>query len=111
MKKKTKKIVNKRVARKAKNVWKVYILETDKGQLYTGITNNLERRLKMHQKGQGALYTKFFGAKKILYTEDRPDRSSALKREHAIKQWTRSQKFDLIAKRSNKERRHACRDH
>ena len=108
MKKKT---VKKKTAKKARGPWKVYILETDKGQLYTGITNNLERRLKMHQKGKGALYTKFFGAKKILYTEDRRNRSAALRREHAIKQLTRQKKFELIAKKMNKEKKHACRDH
>jgi putative endonuclease len=96
MKKRKKKKVEKRVYKKTKGDWKVYILETDKNQLYTGITNNLERRLKMHQKGKGALFTKFFGAKEILYTEDYPDRSAAMKREHAIKQLTRQKKLQLI---------------
>ncbi|MFA6378786.1 MAG: GIY-YIG nuclease family protein [Candidatus Omnitrophota bacterium] len=94
--KKTKKKAKKRVNKKTEGDWKVYILETDKDQLYTGITNNLERRLAMHKKGKGALFTKFFGAKEILYTENYFNRSTALKREYEIKKWPRSKKLELI---------------
>jgi len=96
MRKKTKKKVKKRVNKKTEGDWKVYILETNKNQLYTGITNNLERRLAMHKKGKGALFTKFFGVKKVLYTEDYFNRSAALKREFEIKRWPRSKKLELI---------------
>ena len=93
-KKKIKK--KKRVNKKTQGDWKVYILETEKNQLYTGITNNIERRIAMHKKGRGALFTKFFGVKKVLYTEDYPTRSTALKREFAIKKLTRNKKLELI---------------
>ncbi len=96
MRKRSRKKTKKRVNAKTQGDWKVYILETDKAQLYTGITNNLERRLAMHQKGKGALFTKFFGARQILYAEDQPTRSAALKREHEIKTWPRAKKLELI---------------
>jgi putative endonuclease len=95
-KKKMHKKVIKRVNKKTEGGWKVYILETDKNQLYTGITNDLEKRIATHKKGKGALFTKFFGVKEVLYTEDRPNRSAALKREHEIKQWPRKKKLELI---------------
>jgi len=109
MKKKTAKKPAKRKNKTTIGDWKVYILETDKNQLYTGITNNLERRLAMHQKGKGALFTKFFGAKEVLYTEDYLTRSAALKREHEIKTWPRSKKLELIqTKIIDEGRTYAC---
>ncbi len=91
----------KRVNKKSIGDWKVYILETDKHQLYTGITNNLEHRLATHKKGKGALFTKFFGVKELLYTENYPTRSAALIREHEIKTWPRSKKVELIQTKNN----------
>ncbi|HOD11890.1 MAG TPA: GIY-YIG nuclease family protein [Candidatus Omnitrophota bacterium] len=96
MKKRAIKKAKKRVNKKTQGDWKVYILETDKDQLYTGITNNLEKRLATHKKGKGALFTKFFGVKALLYAEDQPTRSAALKREHEIKTWPRAKKLELI---------------
>ena len=95
-KKKANKKVMKRVNKKTQGDWKVYILETEKNQLYTGITNNLERRVNMHKKGKGALFTKFFGVKEVLYTEDSQTRSTAMKREREIKKLVRSKKLELI---------------
>lgn len=76
--------------------WKVYILETENNQLYTGITNNIERRIKEHREGRGARFTRIFGFKKLLYTEDYPTRSEALKRESQIKTWPRDKKNALM---------------
>lgn len=92
----------KRINKKTIGDWKVYILETDKNQLYAGITNNIERRLATHKKGKGALFTKFFGVKKLLYTEDQPTRSAALIREHEIKTWPRNKKLELIKANAEK---------
>ena len=50
-------------------MWYIYILETDDGRLYTGATNDVDRRFSAHQKGQGAKFTRIFGCKKLLYTE------------------------------------------
>jgi putative endonuclease len=77
-------------------VWYVYILECQDSSLYTGITNNLQRRLQEHQQGKGGCYTRSFGAKRLVYREGHPDRSQALKREAQIKGWPRSRKQALI---------------
>ncbi|MBF0522522.1 MAG: GIY-YIG nuclease family protein [Candidatus Omnitrophica bacterium] len=84
--------------------WRVYILETQNGQLYTGITNNLKRRMKEHESGRGARFTRVFGFKELLYTEKHPTRSDALKRESQIKSWSRPQKDKLVlGKRKRKK--------
>lgn len=75
----------------------VYILQSEDGRYYTGYTTDLNRRLKEHQNGSGGKFTKSFGAEKILYYESFPDKSSALKREAQIKNWTRPKKEALIS--------------
>jgi len=77
-------------------VYFVYILECDDGSLYTGITNNLERRLEAHQSGKGGRYTRGRNVVKFVYTEEQPNRSSASKREAEIKSWRREDKLALI---------------
>ncbi|MBI4374201.1 MAG: GIY-YIG nuclease family protein [Deltaproteobacteria bacterium] len=74
----------------------VYILQCADGRYYTGYTTDLEQRLKKHQLGSGAKFTRAFGAKKILYHETFPDKSSALKREAQLKSWPRAKKEALI---------------
>ncbi len=74
----------------------VYIIECGDTSLYTGVTNDLERRFKQHKEGKGGHYTRSKEIVKIVYTEECPDRSSALKREAQIKSWTRQKKLDLI---------------
>lgn len=74
----------------------VYILECVDGSLYTGITTDLERRFKEHQEGIGSHYTKAKKAKKIMYSEECSDRSSASKRELEIKKWPRNKKIEMI---------------
>ncbi len=74
----------------------VYILECADQSLYTGITNNLERRFKQHQRGEASHYTSAKRAVKILYTEEFPSRSAALKREAEIKSWRKDKKLRLI---------------
>jgi|TARA_B110000238_G_C16053228_1_gene407057 putative endonuclease len=78
------------------DAWVVYILECKDKTLYTGITNNLERRVQQHESGQGAKYTKGRGPFRIMYTQECEDRSLALRREHEIKQLSRSEKLALI---------------
>jgi putative endonuclease len=78
------------------DAWVVYILECKDKTLYTGITNNLERRVQQHESGQGAKYTKGRGPFRIMYTQKCEDRSLALRREHEIKQLSRSEKLALI---------------
>lgn len=81
--------------------WKVYILETNKGTLYTGITNDLAKRLATHKKGKGALFTRLCGVRRLLYSVSRPNRSSASKREAEIKKWPRAKKLKLIKQYRN----------
>lgn len=77
-------------------MWLVYILKCKNDDLYTGITDNLQRRFEEHASGKGGHFTKSFVAEKILFSEEYPDKSSALKREAQIKGWTRRKKLALI---------------
>lgn len=77
--------------------WIVYIIQTRTGQLYTGITTNLERRLKEHQTGnKGAKFFRFSEAYNVVFQETHMSRSDASKREADLKKLTRSQKNELI---------------
>ena len=80
----------------------VYLLECKDGTLYTGITNDVVRRLAQHKKGTGGHYTRAKQAVRIAYVEEHPSRSSALKREAEIKSWPREKKFALVQKTSRK---------
>lgn len=77
--------------------WIVYILECSDNSLYTGITNEMERRLEEHRTGRGAKYTKHRRPLRVRYTEYQASKSAALKREAAIKSLNRSEKLALIA--------------
>ena len=74
----------------------VYLLECDDGSLYTGITTDVERRLVEHKSGIGSHFTRAKKAKRIVYSEKHPDRSSALRREAEIKKWPRKRKLALV---------------
>jgi putative endonuclease len=76
--------------------WYVYILECKNRSLYTGITDNLERRLAKHKSGKGGKFTRAFVAKRLLYSEERLTKGNALKRESEIKRWRRKKKLALI---------------
>jgi putative endonuclease len=77
--------------------WSLYILRCADGTLYTGITNNLDRRVKQHNLGQGAKYTRGRGPLELVYCEHYTNRSEALKREYLVKQMSVLQKRQLIA--------------
>lgn len=77
--------------------WIVYILECSDHSLYTGITNDLERRLEEHRAGKGAKYTKHRSPLKVRHTECQNTKSAALKREAAIKSLAKADKLALIA--------------
>jgi putative endonuclease len=79
-----------------KSGWCVYVIECKNGSLYSGITNNLEKRIAMHKAGKGAKYTRSFGVKKLSFKENCRNKSSALKKEAAIKKLSRQKKLDLI---------------
>lgn len=76
----------------------VYLLECKDGSLYTGITTDVERRLKEHASGVGAKYTRAKEPVRIVYQEEHLDRSAASKREAEIKKYARGQKLALFQK-------------
>ena len=78
--------------------WFVYMLRCGDGSLYTGYTDNVARRLAVHQSGKGAKYTRSRPPVTLAYQEELPDKSSAMRREAAIKRLTRRQKLELIEK-------------
>lgn len=78
------------------NMWFVYILQCKDKSYYIGSTNNIERRLKDHLRGSGGKYTISHKAERIVYKEELPNKSEALKREHQLKKWSRAKKEHLI---------------
>ena len=74
----------------------VYLLRCADGTLYTGFTNDLARRLAVHNAGKGAKYTRGRRPVELVYWESFSNKSSALRREYAIKRLPRGQKLALI---------------
>lgn len=75
--------------------WILYILECGDGTLYTGITDDLPRRLAAHRSGKGAKYTRGRGPLVLRYQERCGTHSEALRREWAVKKLSRRQKLEL----------------
>ena len=75
----------------------VYILRCRDGSLYTGVSDDVERRAAVHNSGKGAKYTRGRLPVQVVYREQCLDRSAALKRELAIKALSREKKLALIA--------------
>ena len=76
--------------------WRVYIIECSDGSLYTGITNDLDRRITAHNDGRGAKYTKSRRPVRLRYSEPAADRKNASQREYAIKSLRKAKKMRLI---------------
>ena len=77
--------------------WFVYILRCGSGDLYTGVTNDLERRLEQHQSGRGGWFTKTTQLVELLYHEVYDSEDTAKNRETQLKGWSRRKKFALIS--------------
>ncbi len=73
-----------------------YMVECADGTYYTGWTTDPERRVKEHNAGRGALYTKFRRPVELIYLEEVIDRSTAQRREYIIKKLTREKKVNLV---------------
>jgi putative endonuclease len=73
------------------------MLRCGDGTLYTGATNNLERRVATHGQGRGAAYTRARLPVTLVWSEPAQDRSAALRREAALKRLPRRQKLQLIS--------------
>ena len=76
--------------------WIVYIVQCADGSFYTGITKDVVRRCQQHKAGTASRYTRSRRPVKLVYQEDQPDQSSALKQEAAIKAMTRREKMAMI---------------
>lgn len=74
-------------------MWFVYVVLCQDESLYTGSTNNLEKRFLDHKNGKGGRYTRSHKPLKIVYREKIPTKSEALKREAEIKSWSRFKKI------------------
>lgn len=80
----------------ARRSYFVYILSSDRGVLYIGVTNDLQRRLEEHRLGLGGGFTSRYKIHRLLYFEETEDIRSALEREKQIKTWRRKKKLALI---------------
>jgi putative endonuclease len=74
----------------------VYILVCCDGSFYTGYTQNIDARSRLHASGKGARYTRMHKPQKVAYVEVLDSRAHAMKREKAIKKLTHQQKLDLV---------------
>lgn len=77
--------------------WYVYIVRCRDGSLYTGISDNVSKRIEKHNSGKGAKYTAQRRPVTLLFQETHPDQGSARRREEQIKRWPREKKKQLIA--------------
>ena len=84
------------LARLSKDSWCVYILKCADDTYYTGITSNINRRIKEHGTNKGAKYTKQRGPFKLVYKASSHNRSSASKEEHRIKSLPLHEKLKLL---------------
>ena len=80
----------------SKNMWHVYILKCSDNSLYTGITNDLSKRVKKHNQRRGGAYTRVRTPVELVHLEECPTKSQALKRELEIKGLPREKKLLLI---------------
>lgn len=81
--------------------WYLYVLECGDGTLYTGITTDVDRRLKQHREGKGAKYTRSRGPLKLLRSWKYVSRSAASVAEYAFKQLPRSEKLIRVARKES----------
>ena len=81
-----------------KDIWYVYMVRCSDGTLYTGVTNDLQKRIKAHNSGKdGARYTRPRRPVKLVYSEEAETKSAAAKLEYKIKKMTREKKMKLVS--------------
>ncbi|MGZ4161231.1 MAG: GIY-YIG nuclease family protein [Neobacillus sp.] len=73
-----------------------YVLTCTDGSFYGGYTNNLERRIRLHNEGKGAKYTRGRGPVKLTYYRSFDNKSDALKAEYQFKQLSRKKKMEFL---------------
>ena len=77
-------------------MWYVYMIECNDHKLYTGITNDLQRRLCEHNSGHGGRFTRFRKPVHLKYYQELQSKSDALKREAELKKLKRTEKQELV---------------
>ncbi|HUQ84742.1 MAG TPA: GIY-YIG nuclease family protein [Candidatus Limnocylindrales bacterium] len=77
-------------------MWHIYILLCSDNSLYTGSTNDLDKRFLSHMSGKGSKYTRSHKPLRIIHTEELKTKSEALKREIEIKSWSRTKKIQTL---------------
>ncbi len=80
-------------------VWHLYVLRCGDGSYYTGVTTDIERRVREHREGRASRYTRTHQPVELIHREECGTRSQALSRECAVKSLSRSKKDDLVAGR------------
>lgn len=83
-------------------MWFVYILECRDDSLYTGITTDVERRMKQHKSGKGSKYVRRKGFSRVLHSIIADSKSEALKIEYKIKQLERNDKITFFMQHENR---------
>ena len=87
--------------------WYVYILRCGDGSLYTGISDDVEKRFAAHASGKGAKYTRGRGPVQLRWYELCEDHAQALRREFQLKRLSRSEKWKIIVE-NDKNRNTSC---
>lgn len=95
---------------KGNNMNYTYILRCRDNTLYTGWTNDIEKRVADHNSGKGAKYTRSRKPVELIYYEQFETKEEAMRREYEIKQFTRKQKEQLIEQGSKLSEEKACHD-
>jgi putative endonuclease len=89
---------------KNSNIWRVYMVRCSDGTLYTGITNDLEKRIEAHNSGKdGARYTRSRRPVTLVYSEQAGTKSEAASLEYRIKKLPRAKKKELVKEKYNSE--------
>ena len=78
------------------STWTVYLLECHDGSLYCGATNNITKRMQVHNRGKGAKYTRSRLPVRLLVTSDSLSKSDALKLEYSVKKQKANEKVDYL---------------
>ncbi|KON85888.1 endonuclease [Sporosarcina globispora] len=75
-----------------------YVLHCCDGSLYAGYTNDLEKRVKAHNEGKGAKYTRGRGPVELVFSRTFSEKSEAMRAEYKFKQWSRKKKDEFLMK-------------
>lgn len=84
-------------------VYYTYMVLCSDATLYTGYTDNLVRRMRTHNSGKGAKYTRSRLPVRLVYWEKFPSKRQAMQREYAIKQWKREEKLQLLSEQEQQK--------